>query len=931
MTIRHRDVALAAVLLLGASGAERVRAQACGLPAWTSASALPSDVYGLAVAAGGSHVYAAGGLHAGVPSSQFARYSPSSNTWSALAPLPTPVYMATLAHDAAGGRLFLFGGTDATNNPTTLVQVYTIASDSWAAGPSLPGSRSQMASAAVGSYIYLIGGYASAVVGSAQSQTWRFNPATGAYTAMASLTEPLGGAGATAYGSYVLLFGGRNSSGTTLDTSYLYSTAGNTWNLRAPLPQATNAPAAVTLSGITSCDNDVLVVGGGAPFREPDADAPTTTAATYAYDIGSNSWTSGPALATGRSFAGAAQAEGTVVAVGGYSGAGALASVERLRVPAGPTCRVRSQGTWAASASFPSTLARPVGVFFPRNGKFYVLGGRSTDGTGTALLNPVELSPESGVWATKTATFPDSDVSNMVGGILDVGGRPVIALVGGSSGGGTTASAAVRYYDPVADTLTVVTTDPWPGNGVGDVLPGGAGVYGNKLYVFGGFQINVGMTGSIWQYDPAAAAGSRWSLRSAFLPAGLGYIPTAQAGGYIYLLGGSTYSGGALIDGSSALRYDPVGDAITALAAPPRALAETRALTQADGTVWVLSGGRTAPNPTIQVDVYVPGTDTWSAGPALTTARRNFAADVDQATGRMWAVGGYVASAPGSVSEELRCLPKGDIDRDGWPDLIFRSTSNGAQNKVWIMNGVVRASETAVSPDAASADWKIRGADDFDGDGRTDLVFWNQSTGNVEFWLMNGATRVGAPVPLSGGAVLPTNWDLAATADFDHDGRPDIVWRNFSSQKIVIWTMASTAKVGNVIPSPDQAVDANWMIVAALDYNSDGNTDFLWYNSTSGKIVTWYMNASVVRTSGQFTTPANAGDNNWRVLASSDYSRAYVPGTPPYGTPDIVWRNETSGNQVVWHLDFASNRVHGEFTNPSANTPALDWTIVGPR
>ena len=186
-------------------------------------------------------------------------------------------------------------------------------------------------------------------------------------------------------------------------------------------------------------------------------------------------------------------------------------------------------------------------------------------------------------------------------------------------------------------------------------------------------------------------------------------------------------------------------------------------------------------------------------------------------------------------------------------------------------------------------------------------------------------------MPLSGGAVLPTNWDLAATADFDHDGRPDIVWRNFSSQKIVIWTMASTAKVGNVIPSPDQAVDANWMIVAALDYNSDGNTDFLWYNSTSGKIVTWYMNASVVRTSGQFTTPANAGDNNWRVLASSDYSRAYVPGTPPYGTPDIVWRNETSGNQVVWHLDFASNRVHGEFTNPSANTPALDWTIVGPR
>ncbi len=47
--------------------------------------------------------------------------------------------------------------------------------------------------------------------------------------------------------------------------------------------------------------------------------------------------------------------------------------------------------------------------------------------------------------------------------------------------------------------------------------------------------------------------------------------------------------------------------------------------------------------------------------------------------------------------------------------------------------------------------------------------------------------------------------------------------------------------------------------------------------------------------------------------------------------PDIVWRNETSGNQVVWHMDFASTRVHGELTSPPANTPALDWTVVGPR
>ncbi len=296
----------------------------------------------------------------------------------------------------------------------------------------------------------------------------------------------------------------------------------------------------------------------------------------------------------------------------------------------------------------------------------------------------------------------------------------------------------------------------------------------------------------------------------------------------------------------------------------------------------------------------------------------------------MWAVGGYVASAPSDVTEQLRCLAKGDVDRDGYPDLLFRSNVNGAQNKVWIMNGVARASEAAITPDAASADWKIRGADDFNTDGRTDLVFWNQATGNVEFWIMNGTARTSL-MPLSGGSVLPVNWDLSATADFNHDTYADIVWRNFSSQKIVIWTLVTTVKTGSIIPSPDQAVNANWMIVAALDYNADGNTDFLWYNSTSGKIVTWYMNASVVRTTGQFTIPDAAGNANWKVVASSDYSRANVPATPPYGSPDVVWRNETSGNQVIWHMDYSSARLAGEFTSPAANTPALDWTIVGPR
>ena len=274
-----------------------------------------------------------------------------------------------------------------------------------------------------------------------------------------------------------------------------------------------------------------------------------------------------------------------------------------------------------------------------------------------------------------------------------------------------------------------------------------------------------------------------------------------------------------------------------------------------------------------------------------------------------------------------RSYVKGDLDRDRLPDLLFRYVASG-QNDVWLMNGTSRASLVTLSAWPASLDWRVVGADDFDGDMDNDLVLWNGLTGQVELWLMNGTQRRSA-VPISGAPTLATNWRLSATGDFDHDQQPDLVWRNVTSQKIVIWTMNGTAKKGALIPGPDQAVDGNWEIVAALDYDGDGARDLLWYNWSSGKIVQWLMNAAVQRVTGRFTSPANAGDANWKVLASADYG---VGAGGLTGTNDVVWRNATSGRVVVWHLDLAGNRTSGLFTSPDAPSPdPAGWTIAGPR
>ena len=82
-----------------------------------------------------------------------------------------------------------------------------------------------------------------------------------------------------------------------------------------------------------------------------------------------------------------------------------------------------------------------------------------------------------------------------------------------------------------------------------------------------------------------------------------------------------------------------MADSISTIASIPRATGETRAL-NFNGQMLVMGGGRTAPNPSNEVDVYDPVTALGTTGLPFTTARRNFPTDTDGTT-RIWLAGGY--------------------------------------------------------------------------------------------------------------------------------------------------------------------------------------------------------------------------------------------------------------------------------------------------
>jgi len=91
----------------------------------------------------------------------------------------------------------------------------------------------------------------------------------------------------------------------------------------------------------------------------------------------------------------------------------------------------------------PSVGVRLVGAFFPANGKFYEMGGRSSDVAGSDFTHPFEYDPSTNTWTTKSASYPDNQVNNMACGALTVSGTPYIYCVGGSAAGATTATARV--------------------------------------------------------------------------------------------------------------------------------------------------------------------------------------------------------------------------------------------------------------------------------------------------------------------------------------------------------------------------------------------------------------------------------------------------------------------------------------------------------
>ncbi|MFO1474716.1 MAG: VCBS repeat-containing protein [Lysobacterales bacterium] len=189
---------------------------------------------------------------------------------------------------------------------------------------------------------------------------------------------------------------------------------------------------------------------------------------------------------------------------------------------------------------------------------------------------------------------------------------------------------------------------------------------------------------------------------------------------------------------------------------------------------------------------------------------------------------------------------------------------------------------------------------DYNGDGKSDILWRNATTGANSIWLSaNSATKQA----------------VATVSDTTCYGRFRRLHRRWARRHPVAQQRHRCEFAGRRPTSTLKQVLAEgarrrWKVAGSGDYNGDGKSDILWRNATTGADSIWLSANSATK-----QAVATISDTTWQVAGSGDYTGD--------GRADILWRNSVTGANSLW---------------PSANQslkqvltaqPDLAWSVVG--
>jgi len=192
------------------------------------------------------------------------------------------------------------------------------------------------------------------------------------------------------------------------------------------------------------------------------------------------------------------------------------------------------------------------------------------------------------------------------------------------------------------------------------------------------------------------------------------------------------------------------------------------------------------------------------------------------------------------------------------------------------------------------------------------VLWYNPSGGEVEYSVINMSVFPSnnpytVPIPPT---VSDLTWNAVACGDFNGDGFADVAWVQNGTNAVSLWLTQPNcppyAPPCNVVltQSCTFAPSSPWQVEAAADMNGDGKLDLLWRNPSTGQHVIWYLDGCTVLSMVPFVT---VSDPNWRVKATGDFNGD--------GNADLLWLNTNTGVMAIWLMN---------------NTTVLSSAVFGP-
>src|ERR1051326_3075906 len=132
---------------------------------------------------------------------------------------------------------------------------------------------------------------------------------------------------------------------------------------------------------------------------------------------------------------------------------------------------------------------------------------------------------------------------------------------------------------------------------------------------------------------------------------------------------------------------------------------------------------------------------------------------------------------------------------------------------------------------------------------------------------------------------------------FNNDLNPDIIWRNSSQDVSTFWFLPQIRYYFTSINLNSSSTlsppfgSTNWIIAATGDFNRDGQTDLVWRNPTTGDNVIWLMNGTTF-VSAVTNVPTTGPSYGWTIVGTGDFNGD--------GWTDILWRSQAYNYTYIW-------------------------------